>query len=66
MSDEGDTFWVSLSEKFIGLILIILGGILLYYTATTADLGVFGAFFGVLSVIMLIIGVFLLIVKPPK
>jgi Zn-dependent protease len=66
MSDEGDTFWVSLSEKFVGLILIILGALMLYYTATTADLGTFGAFFGVLSVVMLIIGVFLLIVKPPK
>jgi membrane-bound ClpP family serine protease len=66
MSREGDTFWVSLSEKFFGLILIVIGALMLYYTATTADLGTFGAFFGVLSVIMLLIGVFLMVVRPPQ
>ncbi|MCW3996919.1 MAG: hypothetical protein NWE98_12320 [Candidatus Bathyarchaeota archaeon] len=66
MSEEGDTFWVSLSEKFFGLILIIIGAIMLYYSATTPDLGTFTVFFGILSVIMLLIGIFLLIVKPPE
>ena len=67
MSEEGDTFWVSLAEKFFGVILIIIGALLLYYTATsTSALGTFSVFFGILSVIMLIIGIFLLLVKPPE
>jgi hypothetical protein len=66
MSDEGDTFWVSLYERLFGLILLVIGGILLYYSATSGDLGGFAAFFGFLSVIMLILGIILLIVKPPQ
>src|SRR3990172_7442221 len=34
MSEEGDTFWISLAEKFFGLILLIIGSILLYFKAT--------------------------------
>jgi hypothetical protein len=66
MSDEGDTFWVSLAEKFFGLLLVIIGAVMLYFTAITSGLGAFSVFFGVISVIMLIIGLFLLIVKPPE
>jgi hypothetical protein len=67
MSEEGDTFWVSLAEKFFGIILIIIGAIMLYFTATsTSVLGAFSLFFGILSLIMLIIGLFLLLVKPPE
>ncbi len=66
MSDEGDTFWVSLYERLFGLVLIIIGGILLYLTASSGDLGGFGGFFGLLSVIMLILGIVLLILKPPQ
>ncbi len=66
MSEDGDMFWVSLAERLIGLLVIIIGAVMLYFTATTADLGGFGAFFSVLSVILLILGVFLLIVKPPQ
>ena len=64
---EGDTFWISAGEKFFGLLLLIIGILLLYYTATSTEaLGVFSAFFGFLSIIVLIIGVLLLIVKPPE
>jgi hypothetical protein len=66
MSDEGDTFWVSLAEKFFGLLLIVIGAIMLYFTATTSGLGAFTVFFGVICVIMLVIGLFLLLVKPPE
>jgi uncharacterized membrane protein len=67
MSEEGDTFWVSLAEKFFGLLLIIIGALMLYYTATSTDaLGAFALFFGILSVFVLIIGIFLLLVKPPQ
>ena len=67
MSEEGDTFWVSLAEKGIGVILIIVSALMLYFTATSTDaLGAFAWLFGVLGVIVLAIGVFLLLVKPPE
>ncbi len=69
MSEEGDTFWVSLAERFFGLLLIIIGALMLYFTATSGGatgLGGFVALFGILSVILLVLGVFLLIVKPPE
>jgi len=67
MSDEGDTFWVSLAERVFGLILIIIGAVMLYFTATSTDvLGGFSVFFGALSAILVIVGIFLLIVKPPE
>ena len=67
MSEEGDTFWASLAEKFFGLIVIIIGGVLLYLTATsTSTLGAFSIFFGVVSVILLAIGLFLLLVRPTE
>jgi uncharacterized protein YjeT (DUF2065 family) len=65
MSDEGDTFWVSLSERLFGLLVIVIGGIMLYFTATS-PVGGFGLFFGAISVVMVIIGIFLLVVKPPQ
>jgi len=64
---EQDTFWISLSEKFFGLLLLIIGAILLYFTATsTTELGAFSAFFGFLSIVILALGVVLLLVKPPE
>ncbi|MBT0158691.1 hypothetical protein G4O51_01765 [Candidatus Bathyarchaeota archaeon A05DMB-2] len=67
MSEEGDTFWVSLSEKFLGLLLTIIGALTLYFTVTTTTaLGVFTGLFGFLSIVVLGIGVFLLVVKPPE
>ncbi len=69
MSEEGDTFWASLAEKFFGLIVIVIGGVLLYLTATStgsSELGAFSLFFGVLSVILLAIGLFMLLVRPTE
>jgi hypothetical protein len=64
---EGDTFWVSLAEKFFGLLLAIIGGLFLYFTLTSGDfLGGFTGFFGFLGVVVLIIGLFLIIVRPPE
>jgi hypothetical protein len=64
---EGDTFWVSLAEKFFGLLLAIMGALFLYFTLTsTAALGGFTGLFGFLGVVILIIGLFLIIVRPPE
>jgi hypothetical protein len=66
MSEEGDTFWVSLVERLFGLLLIVIGAVMLYFTATSPDLGSFGVLFGALSVILVLLGIFLLLVKPPE
>lgn len=67
MSEEGDTFWVSLAERLFGLLLIGIGAVLLYFTATSTDtLGPFSVLFGALSVILVILGIFMLLVKPPE
>jgi hypothetical protein len=69
MSEQGDTFWISLAEKFFGLIVIVIGGVLLYLTATStgpSELGAFSLFFGVLSVILIAIGLFMLLVRPSE
>jgi|WetSurMetagenome_2_1015567.scaffolds.fasta_scaffold625246_1 hypothetical protein len=66
MSDESDNFWINLAEKFFGLLLLIIGAIVLFYTATSPDLANFTMFFGVLSVILVIIGLVLLLVKAPE
>jgi uncharacterized membrane protein YvlD (DUF360 family) len=69
MSEEGDTFFVNLTEKLIGVFLIVIGAVMIYLTATTggsSGLGAFTVFFGVLSFIMLIIGAFLLLARPSE
>ncbi|HII85527.1 TPA: hypothetical protein HA273_02910 [Candidatus Bathyarchaeota archaeon] len=64
---EGDTFWISLGEKFFGILILILGALLLYYTATsTAQLAPFPGLFGFLGIIVIAIGVVLLLVRPPE
>lgn len=64
---EGDTFWLSLAEKFFGLLLTIVGALFLYFTLTSIDaLGGFAGLFGFLSAVVLLIGLFLLVVRPPE
>ena len=59
MSEEGDTFWVSLAERLFGLLLIVIGAIMLYFTATSSGaLGGFSVLFGALSVILVILWAF--------
>ena len=67
MSEEGDTFWVSLAERLFGLLLIVIGAVMFYFTATSTDaLGGFSVLFGALSIILVLLGFFLLLVKPPE
>jgi len=63
---EGDTFWVSLAEKFFGLLLTVIGALFLYFTLTSATaLGGFTGFFSFLGIVVLVVGLFLLLVRPP-
>jgi len=67
MSEEGASFWLTLAEKFIGLILIILSILLIYFTATsTTVLTVFTGLFAFMSAVLLIGGAFLIVVKAPE
>jgi len=66
MSEEGN-FWVTIAEKLIGIILIIVSIIMLYLTATSGStLNLFTGFFGFLGVVVLIAGGLLIVVKPPE
>ena len=67
MSDEAGSFWLGLTEKFFGLIVIIVSAIMLYLTATsTTVLGAYTGLFAFLGVVILAAGLFLLIAKPPE
>lgn len=66
MSAEGDSFWASLIKRILGLVLIVIGAVMLYFTATTSEISGFGPLFGFISVVLLIIGVVLLILKPSQ
>ena len=67
MSEEGDTFWVSFAEKLFGLMLAIIGVLFLYFTVTSLDtLSGFSGFFGFLSIVIIGVGLFLLLVRPPE
>jgi membrane-bound ClpP family serine protease len=66
MSEEGDTFFISLAEKLFGVVLIAVGAVMIYLTTSTSALGGFTLFFGILSFIMVIIGLFLLLVRPSE
>jgi hypothetical protein len=66
MSEES-SFWIGLAEKFFGLLLAVIGGLMIYYTATSgSNLNVFTGFFTFLSVLLLIAGLFLLLVRPSE
>ncbi len=64
---EQDTFWIKLGQRFFGLLLLIIGAVVLYFTLTSlTELAAFSALFGLLSIVVLALGVVLLISKPPE
>ena len=61
---ETESFWFSVTEKFFGVLLLIIGGIFLYSTFTsTSTLGIFTGLFGFLGLIILILGLLLIIIR---
>lgn len=63
MSDEGG-FGVNVAEKFFGLIIFLVGILTLYYTLSSSQvLESFTSLFSFLSIILVVLGLFLLIVK---
>jgi hypothetical protein len=64
---EGSNYWIGLAERVFGFLITVLGVVLAYYTFTSSDtLNVFTGFFGFLSIVFLIAGLFLLLVKPSE
>jgi hypothetical protein len=67
MSQEGPSFWLTMTEKLIGIVLIIVSIIMLYFTATsTTTLTVATGLFTFLGVLVLASGAFFIVVKPPE
>lgn len=63
MSEEGG-FGIAAAEKFFGLLLLIVGALATYFTFTSSQaLGAYTGFFGVLSLILLALGLFMIIAK---
>jgi hypothetical protein len=67
LSSEGTSFWMGLAEKFFGLILVVLSLVMIYFTATSANvLGGFAGLFGFLGVTVLVAGGLLVVFKAPE
>ena len=63
MTEEG-SFGVSFVEKIFGLIILAVGALAAYFTLTSGiELKAFTGFFGVLSIILIILGLFLITAK---
>jgi len=63
MSEEGG-FGLEVAEKFLGLIIFIVGILTLYYTVSSSDaLDGFTGLFSFLSIILVALGFVLLIAK---
>jgi heme/copper-type cytochrome/quinol oxidase subunit 4 len=63
MSEESG-FGLNVAEKFFGLIILIIGILALYYTASTAQaLAAYTGLFGFLCIILIALGLVLLIAK---
>ncbi len=63
MSEEGG-FGLTFAEKFFGLLILVVGAVAAYYTFTSIEaLGAFVGLFGFLSIVLIVLGLFLISVK---
>ncbi len=64
---ETESLWAGLTEKIIGIVLIVISILVFYFTFSSANvLGEFIGLFAFLGVVVLIAGGFLIVVKPPE
>ncbi len=67
MSDKSAGYWVKLAQRIIGLVVLIFGALLIYFTLTSLNnLGIFSWLFGALSLVLIILGIFIMIIKSPE
>lgn len=63
MSEQG-SYWIKLFERFFGVIIILVGGLSMYYVLTSLEaFQVFGAFFVLLNLLLILLGLVLLTAK---
>ncbi len=63
MSEEG-SFGLNTAEKFLGLLILVVGGLATYYTFTsTQTLQSFVGLFGFLSIVLIVAGIVLMTAK---
>jgi hypothetical protein len=63
MSEEG-SFGLNTAEKFLGLLILVVGGLATYYTFTsTQALQSFVGLFGFLSIVLMILGITMMSAK---
>jgi hypothetical protein len=63
LSEEGG-YWIKLFERFFGVIIILVGGLSMYYVLTSLQaFRIFGAFFVFLNLLLVLLGLVLLTAK---
>jgi hypothetical protein len=63
LSQEGG-FGLSVFQRFLGFLILMLGALSLYYTLTSLpELGNYAGLFGFLNIIMIVVGLVLLTAK---
>ncbi len=64
MSEEEGSFGVTFIERLVGLIVLIMGILTTYYTLTSINtLAPFTGLFALLSIILILLGLFLILAK---
>ncbi|MGB9134919.1 MAG: hypothetical protein WCC63_04990 [Candidatus Bathyarchaeia archaeon] len=62
MSEEEDSVWFTIAEKFFGLLIILIGTIIIYATTTSPDLS-FSVVFVVGGLALIVVGAFMFLSK---
>jgi uncharacterized membrane protein HdeD (DUF308 family) len=62
LSEEEDSVWFTVTEKFFGLLIILIGTIIAYITTTSPALS-FSILFSVCGLALIVVGVFMVLSK---
>ncbi|MCW4055863.1 MAG: hypothetical protein NWE82_03660 [Candidatus Bathyarchaeota archaeon] len=62
MSEEEDSTWFTIAEKFFGLLVILIGAIIVYAAVTSSDV-MFSAIFATSGLSLIIVGAFMFLAK---
>lgn len=62
MSEEEDSTWFTIAEKFFGLLVVLIGAIIVYAAVTSADV-MFPAIFATGGLALIVVGAFMFLAK---
>jgi hypothetical protein len=62
LSGEEDSTWFTIAEKFFALLVILVGAIIIYATATSADV-MFPVIFATGGLSLIVVGAFMFLAK---